>query len=47
MPAPPARYDHVVWIVMENHSYDQIIGSSDAPYINGSGFAGRPGTVSQ
>jgi hypothetical protein len=24
----------VVWIVMENHSLDQIIGSSDAPYIN-------------
>jgi phosphatidylinositol-3-phosphatase len=34
MTAPPDRYDHVVWIVMENHSYDQIIGSSDAPYIN-------------
>src|SRR5436305_2800289 len=32
--APPDRYDHVIWIVMENHSYDQIIGSSDAPYIN-------------
>jgi hypothetical protein len=32
--APPARYDHVVWIVMENHSFDDIIGSSDAPYIN-------------
>jgi phosphatidylinositol-3-phosphatase len=26
-------YDHVVWIVMENHSYNQIIGSRDAPYI--------------
>jgi phosphatidylinositol-3-phosphatase len=32
--APPTRYDHVVWIVMENHSFDQIIGASDAPYIN-------------
>jgi phosphatidylinositol-3-phosphatase len=32
--APPDRYDHVVWIVMENHSFDDIIGSSDAPYIN-------------
>jgi hypothetical protein len=31
---PPATYDHVVWIVMENHSYSQIIGSSSAPYIN-------------
>jgi hypothetical protein len=34
MGAPPARYDHVVWIVMENHSYEQIIGSADALYIN-------------
>jgi phosphatidylinositol-3-phosphatase len=34
MSDPPTRYDHVVWIVMENHSYDQIIGASDAPYIN-------------
>jgi hypothetical protein len=32
--APPTTYDHVVWIVMENHSYDQIVGASDAPYIN-------------
>jgi hypothetical protein len=24
----------VVWIVMENHSYSEIIGSSSAPYIN-------------
>jgi len=31
---PPVIYDHVIWIVMENHSYDQIIGSSDAPYLN-------------
>jgi hypothetical protein len=23
-----------VWIVMENHSYAEIIGASDAPYIN-------------
>jgi hypothetical protein len=34
MPTPPAQYEHVVWIVMENHSFDQIIGSPDAPYIN-------------
>src|ERR1700750_2488860 len=32
--APPPRYDHAVWIVMENHSYDQIIGSPAAPYIS-------------
>ncbi|CAO5251014.1 Phosphatidylinositol-3-phosphatase [Frankia sp. AgKG'84/4] len=29
----PAR-DHVVVVVMENHSYSQIIGSSSAPYLN-------------
>ena len=33
-PSPPSAYDQVIWIVMENHSYDQIIGSSDAPYLN-------------
>lgn len=33
--APPVTYDHVIWIVMENRSYSQIIGSTDAPYING------------
>lgn len=28
------KYTHVVWIWMENHSYGEIIGSSQAPYIN-------------
>jgi hypothetical protein len=28
------HYSHVVWIWMENHGYDQIVGSPDAPYIN-------------
>jgi phospholipase C len=28
------HYSHVVWIWMENHSYSDIIGSSQAPYIN-------------
>src|SRR5215469_710301 len=27
-------YKHVIWIMMENHSYNTIIGSSQAPYIN-------------
>ena len=27
-------YKHVIWIWMENHSYGDIIGSSQAPYIN-------------
>src|SRR4051794_37436915 len=31
--APPA-WQHVVWIVLENKDYGQIIGSPDAPYIN-------------
>lgn len=31
---PPATYDHVVWVVMENESASSIIGSSSAPYIN-------------
>jgi phosphatidylinositol-3-phosphatase len=34
MSVPPSQYDHVIWIVMENHSLDQIIGSPDAPYLN-------------
>ncbi len=32
--SPPARWEHVVWIVMENKAYSQVIGSSNAPYIN-------------
>jgi hypothetical protein len=31
---PPSTFKHVIWIVMENSSYDEIIGSSDAPYLN-------------
>jgi len=30
----PATYAHVVWIVFENHSYSEVIGSSAAPYLN-------------
>jgi phosphatidylinositol-3-phosphatase len=30
----PASYTHVIWIFEENHSYGDIIGSSQAPYIN-------------
>jgi phosphatidylinositol-3-phosphatase len=33
--APPSGgYQHVVWVVMENKSYGEIIGSSSAPYLN-------------
>ena len=30
----PARVQHVVFIVMENRAYSEVIGSPDAPYIN-------------
>lgn len=38
---PPTRYAHVIWIWMENHSYDKIVGAPgskaamQSPYING------------
>jgi len=32
--AKPPAYTHVIWVLMENHSYNTIIGSSQAPYIN-------------
>jgi chitodextrinase len=32
--APPSTWSHVVWIVMENRDYSQIIGNSAAPYEN-------------
>ncbi|MFJ6136740.1 alkaline phosphatase family protein [Kitasatospora sp. NPDC092286] len=36
LPAP----DHVVVVVLENHAYSQVVGSSSAPYINGTLKAG-------
>ena len=34
-PAPTIpRPDHIVLVIEENHSYSQIVGSTDAPYIN-------------
>src|SRR5260370_31848603 len=32
--ATPPAYTHVICVCMENHSYNTIIGSSRAPYIN-------------
>ena len=32
--AKPGSYKHIIWIFMENHSYPNIIGSSQATYIN-------------
>jgi hypothetical protein len=34
-PGPPARYQHVVWIWMENHTWGSVIGSPAAPYLSG------------
>ncbi len=28
------RFDHVVVLIEENHSYEQIVGNADAPYLN-------------
>ncbi|HEX6799727.1 MAG TPA: alkaline phosphatase family protein [Ktedonobacterales bacterium] len=33
-PEPLPQFAHVVVVVEENHSYDEIIGSADAPYLN-------------
>lgn len=33
-PKPPGTYRHVIWIWMENHSYDAVIGSKAAPFTN-------------
>jgi hypothetical protein len=30
----PAQYDHVIWIWMENTSFKEVIGSSQAPALN-------------
>jgi phospholipase C len=30
---PPGTYAHVIWIVLENHGLNQIVGSSSAPYL--------------
>lgn len=39
-PTPtPTGYDHVVVIVLENHSFETVIGSPQAPYLNS--FANR------
>ncbi|MEO8458900.1 MAG: alkaline phosphatase family protein [Dokdonella sp.] len=40
------RFDHVVIAVMENHRYDDIIGSASAPYINSLAMSGVNFTAS-
>lgn len=32
--AKPARYDHVVWIVMENKAYSDVMSGSSAPFLH-------------
>src|SRR5690242_10470402 len=32
--ASAPRPDHVAIVIMENHSYEQVIGNTAAPYIN-------------
>jgi phospholipase C len=34
LPLSSTHYTHVIWVWMENHSYETIIGSPEAPYIN-------------
>src|SRR5262245_21207914 len=38
--SPPPVWEHVVWIWLENHGYDEIVGASDAPFINRTLIAG-------
>jgi len=38
-------YEHVVWIFMENHTYGQVIGSSEAPFETA--LAHRCGTATR
>jgi phospholipase C len=39
----PRRWRHVVWIWLENHSYDEIVGSASAAFINS--LAGNCGSA--
>jgi hypothetical protein len=32
--SPPATYQHVIWLIQENKSAKQIVGSKDLPYLN-------------
>jgi phosphatidylinositol-3-phosphatase len=48
-PPGSASFHHVVWIWMENHDYDHVIGASSAPYLNslaaGCGLATNYGNI--
>ena len=32
--SPPTSYQHIIWLIQENKSAKQIIGSKDYPYLN-------------
>jgi phospholipase C len=32
--SPPPTYDHVVWVVLENHSFEDLLGTGEAPYLD-------------
>jgi hypothetical protein len=32
--SPPATYEHVIWLIQENKSAKQVLGSKDYPYLN-------------
>ncbi len=38
------QLDHIVWVLLENRSYNQVIGSPSAPYINGLASQGAVAT---
>jgi phosphatidylinositol-3-phosphatase len=31
---PPRVYAHVIWVMLENHPYGDIVGNREAPYLN-------------
>ena len=33
-PSPVPRFDHIVVVVLENHSYNQLIDNPQAPFLN-------------
>ncbi|GHF29722.1 acid phosphatase [Streptomyces mashuensis] len=45
-PAAVPTPDHVVVVVFENHAYDQVMGSSSAPYLNSLAAGGASLTAS-
>ncbi|HTR04954.1 MAG TPA: phosphoesterase, partial [Thermoanaerobaculia bacterium] len=34
VPTGVPQFDHVFFIIMENHIYEQIVGNPDAPFTN-------------